>query len=452
MLSKILNKTTDRQKIFAKAIGGTFSVNVAGLLTSFLMQLALTRNMGEFEYGQYAYVIGWVNILSILFKAGLDIACIKHVPSYLASENGKLAIKYIHNSSKILALISISGATIFALTILFSYNEPQDNLKKVFYLGACLLPIICSLQFNGAISQAFKKPVISQTIQNIYRPGTIAALVITIALITQTNLNATIAISLNIIVTLILLLLLKRKNNDSIKQINCLKNEASETQSAQIFSTIAGLFLITFFNQLINQTDLICVGSFLDTTQAGIYSVSSRLGSLIQFSITASNLVAAPLIAELYTKGKLKELDRIINLGSIIVLSISIPILLIIVLFGKNILGLYGEAFTQGYYPLIVLCGARFMNALFGFSGYMLSMTNNHMLAAKILGFCAAINLVGNYYFINQYGMIGASYSSFFSAACWGIIMSFFVYRKIGINPTIFRIYLKKNEGVLNEE
>jgi O-antigen/teichoic acid export membrane protein len=198
------------------------------------------------------------------------------------------------------------------------------------------------------------------------------------------------------------------------------------------------MLLITAFDLILNQADIIMVGSMLTTKEAGLYSAASRLSTIVPFSIAMVNSVAAPLISQLYSQGRLQQLQKMIIIvawGSLIV---SVPLCLIIILGAKLFLGIYGPEFISGTIALSILAIGRLFVALTGSAGYLMSMSGFQKQAAIVLGIAAAANIGLNVILIPAFGIEGAAISFSVTSAFWCITLAVYGYRLTGINPTVF--------------
>jgi len=104
-----------------------------------------------------------------------------------------------------------------------------------------------------------------------------------------------------------------------------------------------------------------------------------------------------------------------------------------LVLFGKPLLLLFGEAFVSGYPALLLLlCGVA-VNALCGSVGLFLSMTGHHRVVV-LVAFCSlSVNLILSPILIPRYGIIGSALATATSLATWNICMLLLVRRRLGI-------------------
>jgi O-antigen/teichoic acid export membrane protein len=180
------------------------------------------------------------------------------------------------------------------------------------------------------------------------------------------------------------------------------------------------------------------IGIFLGTTQAGIYTVASRLTELIGFGLVAVNQGAAPMISELYAQGRKEELQRLLKAGALGILAFSLPVALGMLLFGTMMLGLFGEAFIVGYPPLVILTAGQLVNALNTGGGFLMTMTGHEKQAGLLIGLSTIVNVGLNGVLIPLLGIIGAAVATVTATVTWNVCLFIFAQRQLGINPTVW--------------
>jgi O-antigen/teichoic acid export membrane protein len=82
------------------------------------------------------------------------------------------------------------------------------------------------------------------------------------------------------------------------------------------------------------------------------------------------------------------------------------------------------------------------MNSVMGLNGTVLAMTRYASDCAWIVAVGATVNVLLNAWLIPIYGSTGAAISTASSMVIWNILLSLQVYRRLGINATIF--YFRK--------
>jgi O-antigen/teichoic acid export membrane protein len=250
------------------------------------------------------------------------------------------------------------------------------------------------------------------------------------------SINANIAVIINITVTIV----------TTIIALCCLRSFIPKELShiEPHFNTYSWvrislvLSLVTGFNLIMQQTDILMIGALHNTTDSGIYTVAQRVANLLKFGSLAINAIATPLIAETYAANKMDQLQYLATLATRRISVFTILSCLPLIFWGDKVLSLFGSDFQSAYPVLIVLTFGQIANAFAGPVGVIMTMTNNQKYALYITISSAFLNVLLNYVLIKSYGIIGAAIATSITLAFWNITQAFMVWRRLGVNSTIF--------------
>ena len=168
--------------------------------------------------------------------------------------------------------------------------------------------------------------------------------------------------------TLVASFILLRKQN--IMNGNC------ELPIKKVLNISWPLWLTSLGFLALSQSDLWIIGIFLPQDDVAVYGATLRLVALVTIPLLIVNSVVPPIIAEMYTKGEKKELERILRSASTIAIVPALIIFVTFALFGKFILGtIYGKYYSEGAYVLSILSLGQLVNVAVGSCGMVLMMT-----------------------------------------------------------------------------
>ena len=425
--------------ILTKSATGSFAVKISGMGLAFLLQLYLARLLKVDEYGIYIYVLTWMNLLLLIVTHGWDTSTIRYVSEYTAKSKWDL-LKGFLLVSKIFTLLSSLLVSGLVLSVVFILEDSlPEYMVSVFVFGCLLLPVNTLLQTTSASIQGMKRVVMSQLPQNMIRPVFFAILLLAATFFRSSDLTASDTMLLNIVSGFLALIF-------SVLVFRLIMPREISTVSAAYktkkwFKTALPLLLVSGFIMLMNRLDILMLGAMSTTGEAGIYSVSSRIAELASFGLVVVNAVMAPMIADMYATKKQEELQTLVLQS---VLGISLLTLFLssgVIIFGKEIINLFGEGFESGEMALYILIAGHFVNSMTGSVGFLMTMTGQQRAAATILGSVALINVILNLILIPLYGMEGAAYATAVSMMLWNVLMVMVVRKKVGVYPTVFSVW-----------
>ncbi len=434
-----------RRSVLAKQASINGSVAAAGFFATILLNIFLARLMGAEQFGIYMVVFNWVVVLASVGRLGADQTLLRFVAAYRVEGNlGALRGILIWSRGFVLTA-SILVAVITASVVALLQNSLELILVQTFWFGCILIPLTAISQtFNFSLRglHCFAQAVIPE---RIVMPIVIVICGLGLYLVNRVADSPAIMLvtDLAAMVALVLLVLwLYREVPEGTLEAEPQLFRKKWVQTSIPMVIISGALII-----LVN-TDIIMVGMLAGTTEAGIYTASSRLASVVIFGQITLSTVVGPMISELFSQGRMEELQELVTRAALWIGVTVIPVVLVMLFMGEWLLGFFGDAFTVGYLSLVVLCVGQITIASCGPVSYLMTMTGNHSLAAKIFSGSVLFNIVGNAVLIPLYGIAGAAFSTAATTVLWNILMVYFVHRKLSIRTDIVFALKKYSFGL----
>src|SRR5207302_9863372 len=147
--------------------------------------------------------------------------------------------------------------------------------------------------------------------------------------------------------------------------------------------------------------------------------------------------VVAPDFARLHAGGRKSELQRTVTNAARLMFVAVLPFALILIVFGKPLLLLFGKSFSAGRSSLSLLALVYVVNSFTGPVGLLLSQTGGHSLFARTVIVTSALSLAIELWLVASYGITGAAMAKLFGAALRSIALTVAVLLKIDIMPTV---------------
>lgn len=428
-------QSDDILSILTRGASGAFVVNVLGTGINFGLQILLARLLGANSYGDYIYALTWMNILLLLGKLGLDTAALRYVSAYRAEAEWGLLRGFLRRSSQITLVASTLVALTVAGTVWLLRESLRLELAAAFWVACLLLIVNVLLQIQSYSLVALKRVVLAQSPQAILRPLLVAGGVVLVVGVSWPALDASVAMAVNLVAATCALLLTRRFLH------NALPTQAHTTRpryQTLVWSKVGwSLALVSGLLLVLNQTDIIMIGFYLGTTEAGIYAAASRIAVVILFGLNAVNTIAAPMFSEFYHQGRMGELQRVVKLAARGIMAFSLPVSLVFIFGGGFLMGLFGEEFVRGALPLAILTFGQLVNASVGSVGFLVSMTGHQKVAARVFGGSAILNVVLNACLIPAYGINGAAIATATTTAIWNVFLALYVWKRLGLKATV---------------
>ena len=407
------------------------------LAIGFLSNYVLIKAAGVNDYGSYIYIFNFLYLLIGFCTLGMDTLLVKKVSIYEASGNYRelkgvifFAIGVCICASLAIAIVSGKIAGIFGVI----KNSGGINW---FILSFSTLLMLSIITINQASLQGLKKITLSQVGEKIARPAIIIILVLVLGSYRK-KVSLEELIWLNItalgITLLITSFLHQKKIGAKLKNVNPTYEFVAWTNSAIAFFLLGTLYILN------SRVDVFLLGLLRGSDEVGVYNIVLKISEIISFGLVLINFVIAPIIAKLFVKSELRQLQQLATQSARIVLVIGLPLLLLIVFFRKSILDFFGVNFFNGQEALLILCSGQLINILCGSVGTLLLMSGYQRFSIYSLTISTAFSVIFNIILTPKYGIVGTAIATAASIVMWNCLMYLFVRKKLNIRPTAFGI------------
>lgn len=163
------------------------------------------------------------------------------------------------------------------------------------------------------------------------------------------------------------------------------------------------------------------------------YNIAARIALLASFVLMAINTISAPRFAEVYEKNNHQAARNIAIDSATLATFTTLPITLVLILFAEPLLSLFGEAYAQASWLLIILAIGQLANALTGPVGQMLVMSGHNRQFRNCMLAGAAITLLLNIVLIPAYSSVGAAIATLLGITVYNLLLLYQVHKKLRI-------------------
>jgi len=377
----------------------------------FIYYIILARTVSQEEIGMFFLVLSVISIVLIFSNLGL---CSESVKRYVSFYAKKERFNYVRKVLK----ISLSAGTIFsiiciAFIMLFTgslsnfFHNPA--LAPIFYILASYLLIhnFYTVATSFLIGRKLIKFVsYIQSFQEIFK------VILTVILLFIIGFKAE-SIAFGFLLSFLFAALIGWYW--ALKEYRKLPESNETADSFLLLKEMVpfGLTLVLISSMsLINAyTDRIMLGYFLppetSASMIGVYTIAVAFSMVITMFGKAIGTIFFPLITELWAKKNITEINKITTTVIRWLSLVTIPVLLAILVFSKQILTIiYGQDYAVGYIALL-LYSIRLFIFLFSLpSQYVLSAMKRLDVTRKIIAVGATINVILNFIFIPENGVL----------------------------------------------
>ena len=400
------------QKI-AKESAVTFTGMFYGNINRYLYTLLLARWVGSEFLGIYS-LANSVRLISEVFgKMGMEIGVMRFVSLLNPDIEKKKIQRLIGSAVKMTMAFSVvimAGLLVSSGFIVTHILKEPPLLKIVLMVFAIAIPFNAITLVVAFATQGFKRLKYKIFITQFLNP-TILLVVMIISfwfISVEVALMAPMLVS-SIIGFIVMFAVLKKLTG--VKNQQLLK--APFDRELLVFSY--PLMFVTILLTLMHWMDILMLGAFTNASTVGLYHPAARTAGLLQALLTSFLSIYSPMIAQFHAKSDQKNMSGSYKLVSRWLLTFSIPVALIFLVYPQKVMLLFGAEYLPSANVLIVLTAATFIHAILGAAQSTLSMTGHtRLLLWNAIG-AFIINIILNIILIPNYGMIGAAWATLIS-------------------------------------
>jgi O-antigen/teichoic acid export membrane protein len=328
--------------------------------------------------------------------------------------------------SAIAAAVLFLSSNVVAVRLFDKYE--LSTVLKIFSIAIPFTAVTSILLFA---SQGFKVMAYRVAVRDIFEPVSRILIVIVLFAVGLRMEGAIIAFILSIILASFLAAWFLRRLFPQIRD----KRVKPVVESKRILSFSWPLFLMSLSHLMFLWTGALLLGYFSDPQEVGIFVAAQRTAFLITMILAAFNAIFSPMISDLYNRKQFHSLEKLFKVETKWIFSISLPLVILIILFAEDILSLFGEEFILGTSCLILVSLGQLINTSVGSSEIMIMMSGKSKINLINLISILSFDIILSVILIPRHGILGAAVALALSIALLNVVHLIEVYVIFKIHP-----------------
>jgi O-antigen/teichoic acid export membrane protein len=390
----------------AKGSGIKFFGMLFAYIVRFVLGILMARLMGVEQYGLYSLADTTSYTIGGLARLGLTSALVRYISIFAGRRDKESLWGTLQVGLGAPFVVSVlAGACLLVFAGPFArviFHEPR--LVPVLRVAALAIPFGTLIATTAAATRGFNRMQYEVIAQDISFP--LIKLVVIIAL-AMTGLNAVKAMTAHAVGTVVGCVMLFY----FLYKLFPLNRpwSAARRHTKEIFVFSAPLYASTLIGLLGGNLETFFLGALGAIASVGIFTVAARVNLVSKMFCEAVDTAAMPIVSELYSKGEHRQLGHFYQSTTKWTFTSNVPLFLIILLFSKPILSVFGEDFVAGSTALLILSCGSLVTAGTGINGVMIAMTGNTWLNTVNTVITLAVKLTLSFLLIPSLGVIGAA-------------------------------------------
>ena len=409
-----------------------YGLRIGGALLAFILQIFLARWIGHSEYGLFAFVWASLIIVGEILNFGYYNLIQRLIQEYGVKQDKDHLRGAIWSSAIIVAGVSILVALLSVLTLYGLWHTELISQKFAIPLmiAALALPAFALSDYISGLGRAYGAMISAFAPTALLRPLVIISLLAGLASFSLTlnavtaMMVATIAIWLSLAVAILV-----TKNKIPHEHLK----GPRQVQLQSWFWAALPMMLISGFELLLFNIDVLMISMFLPSDQTGIYFAAAKIMALVAFINFAVGSAFNAAFAKHSAAGEQTALAGVIHWSASLTFYPSIIALLLIYLCKVPLLSLFGPAYIEASFVVLPLCLGLLLRALVGPGERILMMSGQHYLCAAFYLGAVILDMLLNAILIPQYGIGGAAVATALSFSVMALALLITIRTRLGI-------------------
>lgn len=419
---------------------GSAGIQATNRILALVLGVVLARTLGAESYGIYAFAFAIMSLLMVVAEAGVPTLLMREVAASQGQAEWGVLRGVLRRGTQFVTLMATIVSSLGFVVLWWFADALQPALYFTLALMLLVLPMSALAKTVVYGILGLHRVVVGQAVDMLIRPLLVLFVIVAVFLAWPELRRPQIAMAVQLFGAIVVLLVgaqvLKRLLPAEIKKAAPEYKARQWLKSALPFTVIGGASIIN------TQADMIMIGWLMGSEDVGMYRVSVQGSMLVAFGLQAANAVVAPQFSRLYAQGDMVKLQRLVTQSARAILAVALPLAAAFILAGEVILSwVFGEEYGPAHLSLAILAVGQLINAWFGSVGFLLNMTGQEGVVARILLLTASINIAFNLVLIPLFGLAGAAIAATVSLILWNVLLYRQVQARLGIHSTAIRLF-----------
>ena len=410
-------------------------IKLLGAVLAYGMVVAFARFLSAEEYGRFAFGLNLAIIAAAIGGLGFSTGIMRYWPKYTVAKDGAGARGVVKLGYLACGLGGIAMIISAVAVTVFSHRFSTTEFLAIGLLGL----VINFGDYSTNLLRAQGSTIVSMLPRDVLwriLSVIVAGLVVWFGFVVSGP--AAIIICAGVLAVLTLWQILNIKTH----MANDLMGAGSRNDWRDLRPSLLSLWASSIVFAMIQQFDVVIVGSLLGNANAGAYFAAQKTAMLLSLVLIAAGLVAAPTMAALHHSGKRIELQTLCRNLAAVIAAVTIIGFIMLIFVGRQLLAFFDPHFVSAYPILLIIAVGTMVDAVAGPNAYLMQMTSYERPYLRIMAVCYGLVLIAQFILVPLYGSIGAAIASTGGVVLWNVWAIVLLRREAGLDPSLLSLFL----------
>lgn len=421
-------------------------IKLLGAVLSYGMVVMFARFLSTDDYGRFAFGLNLAIIAAAIGGLGFSTGIMRYWPKYLVTKDsagarGVVRLGYTASflGGAMIMFVALVGSLVSA--VFYAKNQFAE-FAAIGFLGF----LISVGDYSTNLLRAQGSTLVSMLPRDVlWRIFSVLGGAITLWWgFTLTGPGALLICSAVLLALTAWQMLHVRRNMSAL-----LTSAGQRNDWPELRKSLLPLWASSIIFAMIQQFDVVIVGSLLGNADAGAYFAAQKTAMLLSLVLIAAGLVGAPTMAGLFHSGKMVELQRLCRNLAIAIAAVTVFGFLFLVFAGRHLLALFDPNFVNAYPILLIIAVGCMVDAVSGPNAYLMQMTSFERPYLRVMAVCYVLVILAQFILIPHYGSYGAALASSGGVVLWNLWSVAILRRKAGLDPSLLAIFFPPKQSVV---
>ncbi|AEF98994.1 lipopolysaccharide biosynthesis protein [Methylomonas methanica] len=385
-----------------------FGLSLSSYGLMYWVNIFLARHLKIGEFDDYSVAVSVVTLLSTLATLGLEKYALRMVSLNIEREKWGRLRNFLRFSVRIIVVFSVIllGTLSLTLEAILAWRHADFHIAIVIY--AAFLPVIAISLFLIEIVTVYGFQVLAMFLYRLFLPVSFAALLFSLQGLGFAISATSAVICFGLAWCLTLLMLDFAQRFASPKPLRQAK-PSSHNKRKWLGNALPLMLSSLMMTVLTSAGTIVLELLYPSEFQVGLFAVSMQTCSLISLIGTSTNRYYLPMLVVLVERQDATGVNQLLVKRLRLVALLTLFYLIVIGIYGTEILALFGPDFSEAYPALCICSAGAAINALFSDSPYYLQFMGQNRLVVGLMSLGAA-GMVGLSFILGaMYGVTGVA-------------------------------------------
>lgn len=355
-----------------------------GIGLGYVFLYLVSKHTGAAGVGFYQVHLQVLTVLGMILGLGLNTSVLRYAGQFNNEANrSKMHSLYRYFVSIVSPMTLLAGFIMYfgSAQIASIFGKGADYAEGIKLVGL-ILPFYTINQLSVEFIRGLKKLHISELIRSVIRPLVMISGILFYYgdQLRKLDILYLLVISLFINSLVSRLAIWKALKDIPKKQTNFSRKELMKTSYPMWLTGLSASLLVAM--------PVFFLDYFSTQAAVGIYGLAFGLASMVSMILMVVNTIAAPKFSALYWSGEKESLQTLLTQSTKLMFWVALMLTTILIIFGEQLLGLFGAEFKSGYQILVILSVGQLLNAATGSVGILMNMSGMQDALRSVIMLC----------------------------------------------------------------